>query len=329
MLIKTFNKSRPGLYLLLPFLGLLLWLDAFVLYKQTEVVSLSAAPFYGWMAGWLDSYRLLNVSFAFLFLVVQSFLINFIASRHDLLERTSFLAGLFYLVLMSSSFSLLHLHPALFANFFLILALDKIFKAYGEEEVFLEVFNVGLLIGIATLFYYPSIFFLLVLAYALIIYYVFSLRGIMAALLGFFTPIFFLSLGLYLKGTLTEDVQSTLGEISFFEVFYNPVNAYGLMFLGFIIFLVLITLVPGLGWVQEKAIRVRKRYYVMVFFFIVSVLSLIFSNYHYKSHLALLLVPVSIIAGNRFALFKKRWWPETIFVIMVFIIILGKMVRLE
>jgi len=192
MLIKTFNKTRPTLYLLLPFLGLLLWLDAFMLYKQTEVVSISTAPFYTWMAGFLDSYRFLNVTLAFLFLVVQSFLINYVAARHDMLDRSSFLAGFFYMVLMSSSFSLLHLHPVLFANFFLILALDKIFKAYGEEEVFLEVFNVGLLIGLATLFYYPSVFFLLVLAYALMIYYVFSLRGIMAALLGFITPLFFL-----------------------------------------------------------------------------------------------------------------------------------------
>lgn len=329
MLIKTFNRSNPSLILLLPFIGLIFWIDAFVFYKQTEVIVTNAPPLYAWIAPFLNSNPLFNVIFGFVFLVIQSFLLNYVVTRHDLLDRTSSLAGLLYMVLMSSSFNLLQAHPVLFSNFFLILALDKVFSAYGEEEVFLEVFNVGLLIGIATLFYYPVISLMLVLLYALFIYYVFSLRGFMAALLGFLIPGFFLGLYYFLTDCLQEMIVSIFTEIKLFEVFYNPFQTYGLIFLGFIFFLVVITLVPSLAWVQEKAIRLRKRYYVVVFFFVVAVLSIIFSNQYYRSHLALIILPVSVIVANRFSLYKKRWWPETIFVLLVFIIFLGKIVRLD
>ncbi len=330
MLIQKFRKYQFSTPLVLLLSGLVLWLDGFILYSRVNISLEEAAPLYNLVGGLFKNYPLLNVSLAFVFLYFQSFMVNQLVTSKNLIDRQSFLPGFLYLVLMSSSFEMLSLHPVLFANFFLIIALNKILEVYDEKDVMLEVFNVGMLISLAGLFYFPALVLFILLIIALGIYFLANLRGVIASLLGFLTPFLFLGVYYYWRDVLALKFEELFSGFGVFHIFRQDFSAFSkvygvfLVVLAFFAFLSLV-----FRYLGDKPVRIRKRFTVVLYYFMVSVVSAFFVTHYFDVLYGLFMLPLSIVLAVFFQEIKRNVWAEVLFSLMIFLIVAGKLARLD
>ncbi|MFN3554742.1 MAG: hypothetical protein ACK4VN_02125 [Bacteroidales bacterium] len=330
MIISKFKSNQPALLGLLLLIAAALWIDGFLQFRQIGADTQNPAPIYMAMAHFFDTHRFWNVLLAFLFMLLQAFMFNRIIAGRNLVERNSMMPALMYIVLMSSSFSLMGLHPVLFANFFLLLAMGKIFDVYSEEEVFIEIFNVGFFVSIAAMFYLPALWFILLMAAALLIYYFLNLRGFLASLIGFVTPWMFLALYYYWFDKLEEKVEAMQALQWTFTGLGFGLTPFGWASLGVIGFIGLIAIAKiYLGGMMDKPIRIRKRYQVLLASLGISLLTVFFSGKLVPWQHGVILLPLAGILAGFFHENRSRFWNELLFSLLIVLIIVGKLARLE
>ncbi len=326
MLVKVFRKVYWYTPLLLIFIGVVLWMDAFrdPASTMTETGHMNAPLFKLVQAAAFD-YPLTSLIASFVLLMVQVFFVNHIASANNLTDRYSALTGLVYLLLMSSTPAMITMHPVLFSNMFLLLALNKTLKIYDEQQFMPEVYNTGLMVAIAGLFYLPVLIFVFFLFFSLIVYYQVSLRSVIASLLGLITPFFFLGLYYYLLDLLSERMAA-------FSIIVQPrlvslqlpatIELLGILVLAFFSLIAFARL--WLVYFQEKPIRIRKRIQVLFLLFIISVVSYLFAANNIHLHHAILAVPLSIALSVFFFDLKRRMLAEFIFGILLLFILISR-----
>jgi len=120
-----------------------------------------------------------------LLVTVQAFFFNLYLIRANVYNEKTYLPALLYALFMSFSFDFFTLSPVLMALTFLVFMLPNLFKL-DEGAADREVFRVGLFLGIAVLFYLPSVFFLLMALMSFALFRTSSGRYLLLVLYGFF-----------------------------------------------------------------------------------------------------------------------------------------------
>jgi hypothetical protein len=191
MLVGVFKKS--GLYpsVLLLLVGVLLWVDAFFLIPDLIFIPIDPGPLFKIILPLKDSFPLASLVAAWTLMMIQAFMLNSLMISKGLVEKRNLLPALVFIVFSSSFPQMMSLNPVMFANFFLLICLFRIFETYPEKEVPFELFNVGMLVALAGLFYLPALWFFVLAFASLFIFRVGNIRGILATIIGFITPFFF------------------------------------------------------------------------------------------------------------------------------------------
>ncbi len=329
MLIGKFKEKHPFLFILLPVIALVLWADAFFMYNSVTLSSKNAAPLYYWIAVFFDQHRFWSVVLGYIFMIIQAYMLNRVITDKGLVDRNSQLPALFYIVLMSNNFSLMGLHPVWFANFFLIISLDKIFDVFNEDDVFLEVFNVGFFISLASLFYIPALWFILLMISALFIYYLVNIRGLLASVIGFITPYGFMALYYFWHDRLGEKASELFNFNQLFSQLTISITPIGWASIGVIGLVALVAIFRiYFGGLSDKPVRIRKRFHVLITFFIIAAITLPFAGGKMYLHQAVLMIPLAAILARFFQDNRKIFWNEFFFTLLIVLIIVGKLARL-
>jgi len=324
MLIRIFKQNAPVIPLLLLLAGLLLWTDGFLMATGTGLATEGLAPLYRLLVMAFENTPLLSVMVAFVLLMLQVFLINYMVQANNLLGKPSWLPGFLYLLLMSSDPSLISMHPVLVANLFLIWALARTLTAYSEGDVMAEVFNVGFLIALAGLFYYPAIVFFLWLLVVLGVYFLLSFRGLAAALMGFLTPFFFLVTWYYLSDQLDLKIGQMTTRFDPFLLFEQPYESFAvIMMLALALISILSFVKINVGYVADKPIRIRKRIRVLVYFFVVALASILLAT-RFDVHHGLLMPPLAIAWSVLLLETKRKWMADLMLYLFLALVIAGK-----
>jgi hypothetical protein len=173
----------------------------------TQVVD-STAPLAGWFDGLWDilfgrslTARRLVASFIIFF---QAVFLGFLFIDRKAYNESSYLPSALFVILYCFSFDTLALTPELLGSGFLLLALNSLFKEIEFREPRNEpVFNLGLFIGLASLFAFSFIVFVGCALVVLALYTRNTLRKFLLMLFGVFLPhgvilsIYFLKGGLH------------------------------------------------------------------------------------------------------------------------------------
>lgn len=145
-------------------------------------------------------YRLVDYAFgrdqsayemvAYFLIILQSIYLTFLVNRRNLFLEKNYVVGAVYIILMNCSFDLAKLSPALFATTFLLIAFDSFIKQVESREgVADDIFEVGLFIGLATMFYLPVSVFLVWAILSALFFTGASFRQLILILFGFLLPI--------------------------------------------------------------------------------------------------------------------------------------------
>jgi hypothetical protein len=255
---------------------------------------------------------------------VQSLLINNIVNENKVLTKKNYLAGLLFIIVFSFFKESLVLSPASISLTFLILCTKNIFELIKKEKAFGDVYDVGMLAAIATLFYFPSILFLVFAYAALGAVRSFSYKEWVIVLFGFLSP-FILVFTWYFwtdqQALLLHDIANIHGKIWLKGLALNSANW---ILIGSLALLSIAALVLLPGALYSTLIQVRKYASSLVFLIFLILASFYLQQTVSLSHLSLLALPLSIIFSIVLMQIKNKRVSEVIHLILILLVLAGQ-----
>jgi hypothetical protein len=235
---------------------------------------------------------------------------------NDLIPKNSLLPAFLYILLMSSFVNFQNIHPLLFANLFLITALQIILKTYSKPECYEQIFIATLLISLGSMFYFPVIFFILFVWLVFLIFSLIKWREWVISIFGFSTPYLFLFSFYFITDTFGNKIDTYIlffKKIAFKIPHFTTTTIVFLSITGLLFIFSIFTILPRLN---EKSIFYRKKIIVFITFVLISILSLFFSKDFFVFHLCLFFIPFSYFFSNYMLQIKKLIISEVLYLIL-------------
>jgi len=331
MLIQLFRKSYLLQYILLLLLTIILWIGAFIQPFEIPIVTKPLlTPGYSLLMGILQGNVLLRVIIAMILVISGALLFNYALTKFDLVPKNTLVPAMVYIVLLSYSPSLLALHPVAIPVLLMLLVLYFLFQVYTEEEAFAPIFNIGFLIGISSMFYFPSIFFILFIWLTFIVYRLYSWREWTIPITGIITPYLFLFTYYFLTDSLEPAYLAYAAYFSKITIFQF---SFDFSILNYIItsLVILFSIWAGvllLSNIQEKIISLRKRYWTIYYLLAIAIFTYIFSDIFFKWHQVFSLIPASVFLAYTFSQLKNLRWIEILWGILFSLIAINNLLVL-
>ena len=274
--------------------------------SSAGVLSQSVYSYLG-TQGWLPDL------IALLLVLVQALLLNVLSARFRISREVTMFPGVFYLLMMSTLPSFLHLSPVLMGNTFLILALSSLFNAYKKASVTDSIYNVGFWIGMASLFYFSNFVFVLLAIFGLATLRNFRFKEFLMILIGIITPIFLAGTASFLLDQWIPFYQLTFLEGFGWLNFSSPMGKFDWVahwsnYVPLVIFgvLTIIVFLSFNTYFQKQNIRSQKNIQVLYYFIVIAALSIFFQKGIRLEQLLLIAIPLALLLPLNFLEFKKK-----------------------
>lgn len=261
-----------------------------------------------------------NVLLTLALTLIQALSLNKIISHFNFFKKPNFLTALMYMTLVSLFLPFLILSPTLICNFIAIWMLSKLFTIYNQSDVKGLMFDLGIIVAIGSLIYFPFIVMLLLLWIALIIFRPFIWREWLTPLLGFINVYFLIGVVYYWQGRFEEFK-------AIFTPFTNPLPTS----VPFDYHDLLVTIPIGIGLLFflallkdhyfKSVVQIRKSFQLLFF-----MLVLVFGSFYLNetiniNHFLLCAPPLAIYLAYYFTYAKTKWLYESLYIIIICTII--------
>lgn len=267
---------------------------------------------------WVGSQNVISHIIAILLLLIQGFIVNSLAINHRLAHEVNLFQGVFYILTACLIPDFLYLSPVLMANTFLFISLNELFYIYKTPACADRIFNAGFWMGVASLFYFPYVFFIILLVIGHNILRAFNIQEVLMLLTGLLMP--YLLTGLYFfwfdqfEDFLDHQLFSNVG---FFKVAivldswdaYAKILLFALL-IGFVIF-------SSDTYMIKKNIQVQKKLSILYWVLAVAALSAFFQANLTFEHLLMLAPALGIFLGLSFTSLKLQWAEAIHFILVV------------
>jgi hypothetical protein len=202
--IAVFKQKSPGNIAVLFLFGLVLKLPLFF-YPKAIVATQNDGQLYRWLIRSLpaDNSVLCSV-LAFALLYAQALMVNYLVNEYRLLPRQNYLPGMAFVMITSLLPEWNYLSSPMLANGLIIWMFIYLFKSYHAANARAHVFNIGLIAGISSYIYFPSVAFVICILMGFMILRSFRLNEIVLFLLGCLTPYYFYAAYLFLTDKLSK-----------------------------------------------------------------------------------------------------------------------------
>jgi len=315
-----------GIPLLIPELGWMLVGEqmnhGFMLYRD---VWDNVSPFSGLTYWLIDSvfgrsqwiYQLIAAGLG----IIQILYFNYVIYSREVFPERTYIPGALYAIFLNISFDLGTLSPMLMANTFLLFAFGLIVKILVRREATNQVFEMGLYIGIATLFYLPASLFMIWAFLALLFYTGATIRHHLLGLFGSLFPLLMVLLFFYINDgieSLNRNLLTSVFQVKQYNLTdFSSLLASLLLPLGFGI-LGFMRIFTTLRFVNYQT-RIQQ---VMALWFIVSVFTIPLMQYLAPMQFVIFIPPAAFFATHYFQSFKRKsFGDEFQFLLMTAIIV--------
>lgn len=257
-----------------------------------------------WLIGYWGTTGPLATSIGIAIVFFQALLINIIVAKFRMANGVSLFPGLIYALLTSMFPEFLSLSPALMANTFFIVALWELYETYRKNNVAGNIFNVGFWIGVASLFYFSEVVFLVLALIGLNVLRVFKFKELLMLLIGFLVPYIISSVYFFWNDSLKAFLQKYIYDSFSFLDFYilNDISSY--IKLGFMALLGLIVFISFNEYYAKKNIQAQKNISVLYWIIFIATISFFIQTEVQFFHLLLFTVPIGILLSFNFQKFN-------------------------
>ena len=262
-----------------------------------------------------------NVLITLVITLLQAFIFNKIINDYNLLGKPTFLPALLYVTATSLFTPFVLLSPTLVCNFIVLWMIEKFLSIYRRDDVRSVMFDLGMMVGVGTLIYFPFIAMLPLLWISLLIFRPFHWREWMTGIVGFLTIFFFLAVYYYWNDKLAQFYNIWLPLAKPFPVNFR-INWYDYLVL------IPVVIILGLGIIQLRSnffrsfVQTRKSFQLLFFMLVLSLISFYLKADYRIYHFLLCGPPAAVMMAYYFVQAgKKRWIYEGLYLMLVGFII--------
>ncbi|SEL66536.1 DUF6427 family protein [Parapedobacter koreensis] len=321
-MINQFRKYTPLNIFLLSIIGLVLCLGVFT-HLPDNLMPIFFEPAISNFTGKLSAENIspqANVILTLALTIIQALLINTVVNHFNLVGRSSFLAALMYMTLASLILPFLVLSPILICNFLTIWMLDKLLSIHRRTEIKSLMFDLGMIVALGSLVYFPFIIMLLLLWCSLIIFRPFDWREWLAAPIGF-TTVYFLLGVVY----LWLDRMDAFYEIWLPLTYPFPTSLHIDIYDYLVLFPVVIIMILFFFSLRQNlfksVVHIRKSFQLLFCMFVLSIISFYLNADLAVNHFLLAAPPIAIYMTYYFNYATRRWFYESVFGLLLLTII--------
>ena len=256
----------------------------------------------------------------FLLLFTQSITFNKLINDQRLMQRANYLPAMSYLLITSIFPEWNILSAPLLINTLLIWVWARMSNLYSSNQPKTTLFNIGMVIGLSTFFYFPSLAFAALIIFALIVTRPFRVGEWLISLLGILTPWYFLIGYLYVTDKLNGY------HLPGFAVTYPLFNQSFWSLAA--VAIILIAFLVGAYFVQvnfrRQLVQVRKSWSLIMLYLVVAVFIPFINSTHTFEYWILAAVPLSAFISSAFLYSQRKWLTNLLHWVMVaFVIIIN------
>jgi hypothetical protein len=226
-----------------------------------------------------------------------------------------------YLLLSSLLVEFTLLTAPLVANTFLLFALSKILSSYKKEKAVRLIFDAGLMVAVASLFFFPYIVFILFTIASLMVLRPFNLREYFLATLGLLVPYYFIGVYFFWEQKLPE-FWTTI-KISHLNFPMQEIG-HGLREIS-IGFMMLVVILWCIYFIQSNIFKmvVQVRSYMMIFIllFLAGAFSMLIQFNGEFHHFIWIVLPAGLAFSIFFTEFSRRLFSELLHLFLILTIL--------
>ena len=249
-------------------------------------------------------------------ILLQAMFINWIVKKFELLEKYSWLPALSFVLLTVALPQTNQLSPQLFANFFILAAIWKLFTLYKSEYSNKHIFELGFICSLATLIRFELIYLLPLILYALGVLRVPNFREMLLTLLGFITPIYILASFLYIFKV--QDGAVDLLTRNFYK--FNEINwgnYYTWIPLGLLVLMYLAGAIIMQENIHKSMLKIRKMLRIIIILFPLTTAIAFIDYENLQNNLIYISAPTSILVANYLLQPRWYWFKELMITIII------------
>ncbi len=259
------------------------------------------------LAGSGFAYTMLTV----ILLFTQAIYLNGVVMRHKLLNKPTYVVAFLYILFTSLSPEFSYFSEPLLINFCLIAGMDTLLGLHQSHHPRKQVFNAGFALSMASLLYFQGLGYLLLLLIGLLFLRSFNFGEWIVAIIGYVVPLYFLAGFLFLGDSIhLLRVWPEVG-IALPRQLTNPAYAIGGV-VGVLTLLIcsLVVLHPQM---IKSSVFMRHNWIVIMFYFIISLIIAIGTDFLVKSTWLVVMPSLAIIIANAFYLEKNKGFSNFVF----------------
>ena len=266
MVLKYINSNRISVIVLFSLLPVLYWMPSLFSIAVQHDSEISTIFMGRWIASFNDNFKVLSLLIALLLVMLNGYLLIQLNTVHFFIPVRTQLPFLFYVMLTACFTQHHHLTPELVSSDLLMILFFRLLSTYKIEGISLRFLDCGLLIAIASLFYFPVIFIFPFLLVALGLLRPFAWREWVFSILGLILPYVFVISGYYLAdipvSNLLQDISGEFEKVQkefrlsqqIYWIFVLAFMLYGSYFLA--------------GALDSMKIHARKSFLAFLVFFL-------------------------------------------------------------
>lgn len=260
-----------------------------------------------------------NVFYATVLVLIQAVLFNRIVNGYNLLAKPSFVPALMYVTLSAVLEPFVVLSPALVVNFLVLWIIEKFLSVYRREDALAVLFDIGMIIAVGTLIYFPFIGMLPMLWVSLIIFRPFNWREWIAGIVGFITVAFLVGILCYLNDSLYS-FFNVIPTITPFRTGFK-VNLYDYTVLIPVLLILALSLLTLRTKLYRSSVHVRKSFFILSFLIGFTFLSFYLTRTYTVHHFIMAVPSVSVLTAHFFLTSSKKWLYESLYLVLAVFII--------
>ncbi|MBE7175728.1 MAG: beta-carotene 15,15'-monooxygenase [Mucilaginibacter polytrichastri] len=257
-----------------------------------------------------------NFLCATLITLILAIWLNKLVTDHNLMGKPNFMAALMLVVCSGLFLPFTIMSRPLMANFFLLWMCMRVFQLYRSEEAKSIAYDLGLIVALGTLVYFPFLFMLIAVWAALAVFRPFSWREWVAVPIGFFTVFFFIAVLAYWNDRFDDFYRIWL-PLKTIPVANFHLTTYTYILLLPVAVIVFLSFIHLREHFFKTSVFVRKVYQWLMILFVVGAASYYVQDQYKVTHFLLCIVPAAVIMAVYFSSSAIRWMYESLFVILV------------
>jgi hypothetical protein len=207
---------------------------------KSAIISEFDGPVYTFFVQLFSHSYLLQVIIALALLIVQAFGLTLVLQINGLVHRSNIFPAFPVVIGYSWNPDFLTLHPFLFSGILLIAALYFLMRLYGKQAAYREVFYGTFSISLASLFFFPLIYMLILVWTAFITIRITEWREYVITLIAFILPYLYYASGLFWNSNFMQGSTQFFNSIFRFSL-PQPIGMVNTIWLLACVFIIVVT----------------------------------------------------------------------------------------